>query len=461
MWNVLGVLCGTVILAWALFIRRPSARKILSASRWMLLSWGVLFLVHCLSPITFYVLSVSWRAWAFSAVWVGTFVLADNIHFTFYTRPKPVPVAQQAVECSVRSMRVCAAFAVAGALLLAYTHRTAYTSDNSISLITQLRNAQVSGQDSGLLNTIASALACGGLPVTLIEVCRAVVKRSTIPLRGGFSLIAYLAVTIITGGRPGFILGTLSIIVALSASIYCSGLKFARFRKILVAGCLITVTSICGMIYVTSSRTSGFTGDTDRKIELLNRLLATDIDPGFRDSLRPFGVFGDSVIEMFYCLGTQFASIDSTLRYYQGPYGFGLVDLPFLTRRLESISGIVLAEPLNDANNRMFEKIGVWPHFFTSAAALTVEDFGVVLSIPFVFLCGVLSWQARFRALQSQTPFSIALQALICSGAAWTIIMSPSDEQTWAFPLMWFILIYVVHRITAFFQEPLRSVRKI
>lgn len=461
MWNFLGVVCGTVIFAWALFIRRPSAGKMLSASRWMLFSWGMLFLVYCFSPITFLVLSVSWRVWAFSAVWVGSFVLADNVHFTLFVKSQSARAPLRAVTCTATNMRLCAMLAAVGALLLVYTHRQSLISGDSGSLMAQLRETQLQGEDLGVLTTVATVLACGGLPVVLVEASRAVQDQSKIQLRGWIGLLAYFVVTIITGGRPGFVLGALSLVIAVISSVKLSVLGFVRFRNILIVGVLVTITSIGYIVYVVSTRTIGYTGDMDSKITLVNSLLATDLDPGFRDSLKPFGVFGDTVVEVFYYLGTQFPGLDFALRHFRGPYGAGLHEVPYIARRLESISGTAILDPVVDAHNRMFEKIGVFPHFFDTAAGSTLRDFGVVLSFPFVFLSGVLSRRARYRALLSREPFSIALQALICTGAAWTIIMSPWEEQSWAFPLMWFISIYVAHRVAAFLQGPLSTLSKI
>jgi hypothetical protein len=358
-------------------------------------------------------------------------------------------------------MRICAVLAVAGALFLANNSRDMVMSSNATSVIANLRNTQLES-DSNMLKSVATLLACGGLLVILVEACRAVRDQSNIPLRGWLGLLAYIAVTITNGGRPGFILATLSLIIAEIASVYLFGLGFAAFRKIMITGCLLVAICIGYITFVVSTRNISYTGGMDNKIDMVNSLMVSNLDPNFRESLRPFGAFGDAVIESFYYLGTQFPGLDFALRHSEGgPYGLGLEEVPFLTRRLESLTGKVILQPMWDAQEREFAKYGVFPHFFATAPGNTLGDFGVVLSIPFVFLGGVVSRRARFRALQSRAPFSIALQALICTGAAWTIILSPLEEQSWSFPLMWFILIYIAHRVGAFSQGPLRSVSKI
>ena len=444
MWNVFEVFIVTCIAAGLLFVRNPSAGKMLSASRWMLMSWSILLAVRFFSPIRFLVMPVTWRTWLYGGIWVGTFVLADNVRFLLFSRARSARRPRGGNFYSRRSMQVYAALAVAGALMLIYTHRQAASSAKSESVMSQLRDTQLEGDGAGILITVATVLACCGLIVALVETCRAVREQRAIPLRAWFSLAAYLAVTILTGGRPGFVLGTLSLCIAAIASIQMSGLGFARFRKTLLAGCAIALASAGYIVFVVSTRTVGFAGDMDTKIALVNSLLGSSLDPRFRDSVRPYGVVGDTVIEAFYYLGPQFEGLDYALQHYEGPHGGGLTEFPYITRRIENLSGMKILDPINDAYNRMFEKIGIFPHFFATAAQNTSLDFGPFLSIPFVFLCGALSQRSRRRALDHREPLQIAMQALICTGAAWTIIFSPLDEQSWSFPLIWVIVIPII-----------------
>ena len=449
MQNVLEVFIVTCIAAGLLFVRHPSAGKMLSASRWMLLSWSILLAVHCFSPITFIVMPVTWRTWLYAGFWVGTFILADNVRFSFFARSESVEQPRSGEICSRRSMRAYAALAVSGALLLIYTHRQAASSADSESVMSQLRDTQLEGDGMGMLGTVATVLACCGLVVALVETCRAVRDQRGIPLRAWFSLAAYLAVTILTGGRPGFVLGTLSLCIVAIASIQLSGLGFARFRKTLLAGGVVALASTGYIVFVVSTRTVGFAGDMDTKIALVNSLLGSSLDPQFRESLRPHGVIGDTVIESFYYLGPQFEGLDYGMQHYDGPHGGGLTEFPYLTRRIENLSGTKILDPINEAYNQMFEKIGIFPHFFATAAQNTSLDFGPFLSIPFVFVCGVLSRRTRLRALQQKAPMQIAMQGLICTGAAWTIIFSPLDEQSWSFPLIWVIVIPLISEVTS------------
>jgi hypothetical protein len=439
--NFVAVLAGTGLCAWLLFLRHPGAAKILSASRWMLLAWGFLILVHYFSPITYLNLGLSWFTWLYCALWLGSFILGESVDFTIGAKPQAVRAPKLSMHCSARGMQVLTLFAFLGAIILAYVRTQTVTASDFNSLIIELRATQVAQADSGLFKTVGTVLACGGLLVVLVEVCSAVRNQTRITLRAGFALLAYLSVTVVTGGRPGAVLGTLSLFVAATAAVYLSGVGFAKFRLVLLVGAFVVVTSLGYIMFVVSARTSEYTGGMDNKISGMNLLWAADLKPEFREGLRPFGVLGDTVIESFYYMSIQLYGLDYTLEHYRGPFGFGFTEFPYVARRVESLFGVAILDPSLDANDRMFEERGIWPHIFLTGVYSTFFDFGLVLSIPFVFVCGRLARRTRMRALQSGTPFSISLQALVCSGAAWTIIGSPFGEQSWAFPCLWFLLL--------------------
>jgi hypothetical protein len=461
MWNLLAVLSGSIILAWLLFLRRPGAEKVLSASRWMLLAWGFLTLVHFASPIHYQTLRLSLSTWLYCGLWVGCFVLADNVRFTFGAKSMPMRSSAQCAKCPERMMQVLVLVAVVGAVLLIHIRMQTVASSDLASLLSDLRDTQIGGSDSGLAKTVATVLACLGLVVALIDTSNAVRTQCRPPLRAGIALLAYFAVTVSTGGRPGIVLGTVSLFVTVIASVYLAELGFAKFRALLVIGAVVVVTAFGYMMVVVSTRTNGWTGGMDNKVTVMNMMWASELEPGFRESLQRVGVVGDTVVESFYYISPQLYGLDHALHNYLGPFGMGGAQFPVIARRVESLFGIEILDPLNESDTRIFDRVGVSPHFFRTAVHTTFVDFGALLSVPFVFVCGVLTRRARLRALQSRAPFYVAFQALICCGVAWTIIYSPFAEQSWSFPLMWFVFIEVliegVYPLLAFLSMPVRS----
>jgi hypothetical protein len=445
MWNFIAVVSGTIGLAGVLFYYRPAARKILSASRWMLLTWGFLLLVHFTSPVIYHNFNISFSTWLYCGLWLATFVVADNVRFTLWSKADTERAPLRSVLYSIRTMRVLATLSIAGGILLVYTRLNTLSGFDITSVLYDLRVTQVATEDIGLAKTLSTVLASLGLIVGLVEISNAVRTRTRIPIRGGLSLLAYLIVPISAGGRSGFVLATISLIVAVCASIYLSGLGFAKFRALLIVSALMIVAALGYIMLVVSSRGASDGGSMDTQVAFMNRWWNCELRPGFTDSVRPFGVLGDTITDSFYYLSPQFYGLDFILHQYHGPFTMGGLEFAVFARRVENLFGIQILDPADKSDEAMFAKAGFNPHFFRTAVHATFVDFGLVLSIPFVFLCGALSRRARIRALQSKEPFSIALQALICSGATFTVISSPFGEGTFLFPLLWFIAIFTVY----------------
>ena len=164
----------------------------------------------------------------------------------------------------------------------------------------------------------------------------------------------------------------------------------------------------------------------------------------FRESLRPSGPVGDVIIEGFYYLSPQLYGLEYSLQHYQGNWGWGVVQFPYFARRIEQVLDVNWIQDITNADQAPFEELGLAPNFFRTAVHSTFIDFGPVLGLLFVLGCGFLAGRTRSSAIHNPTPVSIALQALICAGAAWTIIFSPFIELGWAFPLMWFLVLKII-----------------
>jgi len=442
--NLLIVIAGTFLSAWLLFLRGPSAGKTLNASRWMLFAWSMLVLVHISSPIRYLSLKLSLSTWMYCGLWIGTFIVADNVRFSIFPN-KLSTGPRERREMPSRAIGTICVMAVAGMIVLAYQSRSVASGDEGLlAAFRDAQLAQLEGGEGDLLKTIATVLACGGLVVALTDTSRAMLRGSRIPLRALIGFASYLSVTVFTAGRPGIVLGALSVFTAIVSSGFLGGSGKRNLKRVVVTGIVLFAVGGAYIAAVVSTRTTGWTGGMENKIDLMNEMGNSELSSRFRESLRPAGVLGDTVIESFYYLSPQLYGLQRSLNHYRGPMGWGAIEFAYIDRRIEAISNVRRFENVIDADAQSFEDVEVSPHFFQTAVQTTNLDFGRVLGLCFVFLCGVLSRRSRTRALDTHSPFAIGRQALICSGAAWSIIFSPFAEQSWSFPLLWFITIPIV-----------------
>lgn len=443
MTNFVAVVIGFIIIVWLLLVRRPSIVKTLAAWRWMVLAWGLLILVHLFSPIEYLSFHLSISTVLYCALWIGLFVLGDilgcrssrNQSFPGIDAKPPFATAYNR-----RMIRNLTVLSLVGLVLLGIATKIGSVLAGASGL-TQLRIFQTEGVNEGIIKTVATFLSSVGLLAFSVDLSAAILANRKFHWFSTAGFAAYLCIYVFSGGRSGLILGGGCLLIVVVASQQFLKKRYRYFKRLVA---LLMLTGILGFGYfiaVVTTRTLGWAGSMDNKVMLFSSLSQSVLDEGFRESLRPIGPAGDAVIEVFYYLSPQLYGLEHSLRYYRGDLGWGMTQFPYITRRFEQLFDVRLLEGIFAADERAFEQSGLNPHFFRTAVDSTFLDFGIILGLPFVLGCGFLAGRNRATAIRLRAPLVIALQAFICSGAAWTIIFSPFIETGWAFPLIWFLLL--------------------
>lgn len=434
--NLIGVVGGTTVLAWALFLSHPNAKKTLSASRWMILAWGALFLVHVFSPITYLVYELSPKTIIYALLWIGLFVLGDIVGANRYgslSKRQKLQVLVWWQRLPKRRLVTAVAFiSILGAMYLLLSVRNL----SSLTDLAQLRQLQVTGEQSGLGKTVATFLASGGLVAFGIELSSAILLDRRIRPVAWIALLAYFAIYYLSAGRSGMVLGGLMIMAVMFGSLQIRRGHYRFTRHLFAAFGILLLLIFAYIAFVVTTRASGWAGTMDNKIMYLNVLQQSELDSSFRESLRPLGSAGDAVIEMFYYLSPQLYGFEHGIEQYKGALGLGAVQFPYITRRVEHLFGVAILHPIIEADQIAFERFDLAPNFFRTALHTTFLDFGLVGGLVFSTINGFLAGRVRRTTLRLRSPLWITLQGLICAGAAWTVIFSPYVEQGWAFPLI-------------------------
>lgn len=436
MMNLILVAGGTTALVWVLFFLHPNARKTLSASRWMILAWGALLLVHIFSPITYHVYELSATTVIYALLWIGLFVLGDIVGANRLGGPSRalrLPVFVWWQKLPQRRLVTAVTFlSILGIIYLTLSSRGL----SSVTDLAQLRQIQVTGAQSGLGKTVATILAAGGLIAYGIELSTAILTNRRIRPIAWIALMAYFAMYYLSAGRSGMVLGGLTILTVMLSSLQIRRGRYRFARHLFAAFGILLLLIFAYVTLIVTTRTNGWAGTMDNKIMYINVLQHSELDTSFRESLRPLGSAGDTVIEVFFYLAPQLYGFEHSVDQYSGPMGFGTVQFPYVTRRLEQLFGIDLLQPIIDADQMSYEKFDLAPNFFRTALHTTFLDFGLLGGLIFSIINGFLAGRVRRTALRLRSPLWITLQGLICAGAAWTIIFSPYVEQGWAFPLI-------------------------
>lgn len=462
MLNFLAVVVGLMILAWWLLIRKPKPEKTLAAWRWMVCAWGLLLLVHLFSPVQYLLYQLSISTVLYCALWVGVFVSGDELGYRFSRSRLPSGSQTTAFASTAstaytyRAPRNLTVLSLIGLVILGISVGVDSVFLNGLD-IAALRSAQLIGANEGIVKTVATFLASVGLVAFTVDLGFALLTNSNFHRFSFLGFGAYLGIYILLGGRSGWILGGGCFLVIVVASRQFLRQHYKQAKRLIALLLLVVLVGASYVAFVVTARTQGWYGSMDDKITYQNILNQSFLDEDFRESLRPFGPVGDAIIEVFYYLSPQLYGLEYSLQYYQGNWGWGVIQFPYFARRIEQILDVYWTQDVTDADQAPFEQLGLASNFFRTAVHSTFLDFGPVLSLLFVLGCGFLAGRTRSSAIHNPTPVSIALQALICSGAAWTIIFSPFMELGWAFPLIWFLVLKIIMKRPQLVDQGSRS----
>lgn len=446
--NFITITIVMIVAIYFLFFYHHTPLKTLSAARWMILTWLFLFVIHIVSPVQFLSFTLSYTTIIYCIAWVIVFCIGERFGFFInYSNNSRKQIQIRLTYKNIIFMVLCAFIGMLG---------LAYSSVNSLDLVSNmgdLRDLQLEGEQSGILKTASTFMACIGLVAFLIATSVSILNNNKLTKFSFIGLAAYFSVTFFTAGRSGVIFGIISIFVVFIASLQLSIHENTKIKSLLINFLFILILGVFYIMYVVSTRTTGWTGSMDIKISLINNMLQSSLDENFRESLRSYGAFGDMIIEIFYYLSPQIYGLEHAIKFYDGNFGLGAVQFPYFTRRFENVFQTEILNHIYDADKATYENWGLAANFFRTAVHTTYLDFGLVFSLFFVFITGIFAGRIRKISLTSKSPFYIAFQGLICAGSAWTIIFSPFVEQSWAFPILFFIIIIIfVHYIKPFYD---------
>lgn len=407
----------------------------------MLLTWTLLFSIHIFSPVNYLVFTLSSATLVYCIVWVTSFSLGDKLGYCLKTNNLLLKRSKTRLS-NLKLINTITILSVVGMVGL-YITRMGSMDLNLTTILYDLRESEISGSESGALKTVFTFLACGGLVSFAMSLSSAFLRDKKISKLSILGFISYLSVSFFTAGRSGVILGGLSLFVTSFASYQLSLLRNIKLKLIILKFLFVAVLGMAYIISIVSTRTTSWVGTMDRKIDVINKLSASTLDESFRESLRPLATFGDTIIEIFYYLSPQFYGLEHGINNYDGNFGLGAVQLPHITRQFEKLFGLNILESIYKADKDSYEQFDLAANFFRTAVHTTFLDFNLIFSIPFVFICGFIAGKLRKNAVINKTPFDIAVQSLICTGAAFTIIIAPSIEQAWTFPIILFLFLWI------------------
>jgi len=443
--SVLTVLGGQALLVYLLFLRPGGVRPASAAWRWMVMAWGSLALTSLTTPIRIERLSLSGSTAVYVTLWILCFTYGDHLGYRYGQLPEGTPSDAQPVEEGMARLSNWLLLASGlGAIGFGHLMLSEVDSFEAAGVLAELRQIQLE-TDQGGLRTVYQVLAFAGLPASLVLVARSLRQDLPVPLHAWTGVLFSISIYFLSAGRQGIAISSIALIVTIVGQAGRRPTPYAHVRSIALPLLAVFGLFVGYFAYNVSTRSTGG-GTMDDKLAMIERVYGIYVSESFRTSIAPLGSLGDTFTELYGYFGTQLPGLSASLEGYRGGHDLGLVLIPYVSRRLEWLTGLDVLGPASAAQQEVFANLGIPGNFFQSAVQSTFQSFGRWGALVFIFACGYLAGKTRRRLEHDPAASRVVLQAMICSGAAFTIVFSPTQENGWAFPVLWLLVMPALAR---------------
>ena len=404
---------------------------------WLIISWGFLFINYYCSGIEY--LPISMELILFIILCIFSFSFS---FFLGYNKKKQVAISKSTnltmAEDKVDTIKYFWLSLIGCIVYLIDVFRL-----NGLNIIRGAKQISTVGSIAALLYPLA-------LFVLIYEIIFSIKNEKSMPLYTYICIFVYLCPVILIGGRLDFMILVLCVVIAILQE---RGRKEIKERKknkkisrlIVGFGAVATIANYA--IEVGSKRFSNSQIMIGTFEYALNCVI-TDTTIKFASY---FGVFSDLIINLLAYYSHQLAVLQVLFSEYNGPYLFGLYELPYLARRIPSILIPEYTEVVN-VQRRIFTSVGA-PSFSSAWRTMlgyTIIDFGTVGTVMILFVLGLLVGRLTTKYRFNPTTINATKFAFICTMIVFTIQYSPFFEPAIIYAFYWSLLISFIEKRVKF-----------
>lgn len=268
------------------------------------------------------------------------------------------------------------------------------------------------------------------------------VLKKKISIVGLICLIIYIIPCIINAGRESILYVILAIIPILSYSKWLDiknqkitiKKKKSLFSKFIIIGGIVALTSI--IIIISNNR---FTTEVSNYY-----LNALNVPYSIREEAKMFGKAENLYGNFLYYTCHELSGLEMVLRFYDGPYMFGLFELNIISRRFPSSWGVDYNLALVEINNilSMSRDYAILRYGWRTMLTSLIVDFGKWLT-PLV--CGILGFCTgciRKRFIEDNSIQNLVLISLLCFSMFTTIQLGPFFSFSVYGSYIWWYIIF-------------------
>ncbi len=263
-----------------------------------------------------------------------------------------------------------------------------------------------------------------------------------ITIKTFISAIAYIIPCVVQSGRENIILIMIS-----TVAIFIYGSRYKknfiineidkiRSRKQVLLVIFGGIMALLVFMYVSQTRYS------DNEAKSFFNYNSEYLPSRFMEETNKLGTFKNVYLNMFQYYCAQIPSLDLIIRYYKGPFLFGLFNFNMISRRLPISWGLNYADCFLEINNIYLEHgtrffVGGW----ATALGSMIPDFNILGTFVICCILGFCIGRSKYKLFYEWNSMRIGLQAIFCMEMYYTVQIGPLFQfPLWGIILWWFII---------------------
>ena len=312
-------------------------------------------------------------------------------------------------------------------------------------LNTIVLGARIEDQKTSIISVFGTLLTAFGIICWLYEVYHFVYNKRSIDIYGYLSLLSYISVGVISGGRQAILLLILeTALVVLFAKKYSrirpATIKRGKKVKGIFVGIIIAAALVVYLMAVSVVRSQ--IESTDQKVIIMESMAGGKVDEQVVDVADKLGPFSSMYIEALFYYSHEFPRLSIMVDKYDFPPILGLCQFHYIGRRLSSITEPIIIEQDKYAE-KIVEQAGMYYHTWGTFLNGFIIDYGKIGSLFMLFIFGILGGVYTKNSRKKDNCTCIIRQSIACGGGLFTIQFSPFYDMLWFVSLCFLVFVKI------------------